>query len=383
MSIGVSIQPSFWDKRSGKAKGRGDDVKIVNAKIDAIRSKILRHYNHLISLKDDVSAEELKNEYLGIKEKEKTLMEVFDYHNQQMHEKVNLGIIVPKTHLRYKITKNKVQAFIQYQYKKHDIYLSKIKYQFVVDFEHYLRVKQSLCNNTAMKYIKNLKKIINMAVTHDWLVKNPFQNFKCTYHQVNKEVLTQTELDILINKDFRFERLNEIRDVFIFSCFTGFSYSDLESLAPDDVHRGLDGELWIYKNRKKTNTLERVPLLPLPLEILEKYKEHEICKSRNRLLPVKSNQKYNAFLKEVAEICGIRKKLTSHIARHTFATTVLLANKVPMEVVKELLGHKDIQTTQIYAKVLQDNISNEMRRLKTFYIERKNKNLNQKSQGYV
>lgn len=367
ISIGVSIEPEYWNKMSGKAKGRGDDVKIVNHKIDAIRSKILYHYNHLLSIKKHVTAEDVKNDFLGIKEKEKTLLELVNYHNKKMDEKVQLGVMALGTLKKYRVTENKLEKFIKYQFKKSDLYLSQLKHQFVVDFEHFLRVKENVGNNTTMKYIKNLKKIMNIAVVNDWVVKNPFGNFKCSYHKVHKDVLNQNELRQIINKDFKLDRINEIKDVFIFSCFTGFSYAELSELSPDDIQIGLDGELWIYKNRKKTNVQEKVPLLPLPLKIIEKYKTHPVCRSENRLLPVKSNQKYNSTLKEIALLCKINKKLTTHTARHTFATTVLLANKVPMEVVKELLGHTDIRTTQIYGKILQDNITEEMKRLKAFY----------------
>jgi len=330
-SLGLSVNPANWDKNANKAKGRGDEIKIINNRIDAVRSKILYHFNHLIAIQDIVTVEDVRNEFLGINNQGKSLLETIDYHNQKLQEKVSIGAVAHGTYKRYKVTKNKVASFILSSYNKSDLFLDEITYQFVVDFEHFLRVKQKIGNNTAMKHIKNLKKILNLAVTHEWMLQNPILNFKCSYQKVHKEVLSKSELHALINKDFEIKRLNEIKDVFLFSCYTGFSYSELESLSPDDVTIGMDGEPWIYKNRKKTGNQERVPLLPIPLEIIDKYKENQECKLNNRLLPVKSNQKYNAYLKEIAGICGINKKLTSHTARHTFATTVLLANNVPLE----------------------------------------------------
>src|SRR5699024_5682558 len=195
----------------------------------------------------------------------------FDYHNLKMAEEVKVGKIVPKTHQRYLITKNKVQAFMQSTYRKDDMPLEKMRLRFVTEFEHYLLTKDRLQSNTAHKYIRNLKKIMNMSVALDWIPSNPFNNFRCSYTHPKREVLTQEEIDAIIEKDFHSERLNQVADVFIFCCYTGFAYSDVYKLTQDDVVIGMDGNPWITTYRKKTDTQESVPLLPIALKIVEKY----------------------------------------------------------------------------------------------------------------
>jgi site-specific recombinase XerD len=198
----------------------------------------------------------------------------------------------------------------------------------------------------------------------EWLTHHPFQGFKCVYAQPDREVLTQEELDNLYHKEFSIKRLAQVRDVFIFCCYTGFAYNEVAALTKEAIQKGIDGEKWISINRAKTGTLESVMLLPIPLEIIEKYQNDPYCVQHNKLLPVNSNQKYNAYLKEIADLCQIKIPLSTHIARHTFATTVTLANDVPIETVSALLGHKNIRTTQIYAKVVKKKVSNDMQMLR-------------------
>lgn len=205
---------------------------------------------------------------------------------------------------------------------------------------------------------------MNMSVGLDWIPSNPFNNFRCSYTAPDREVLTQEELDTIRFKDIPNPRLSEVRDVFVFCCYTGFAYSDIYKFEYDAVTKGIDGESWLSTNRQKTGTKESVPLLPVALDIIQKYRDHKYCIGANKLLPVNSNQRYNSYLKEIADICNINKKITSHIARHTFATTVTLANGVPIETVSSMLGHNSIRTTQIYAKVVEKKVSEDMQSLK-------------------
>jgi integrase len=242
--------------------------------------------------------------------------------------------------------------------------LEEVRMNFIVEFEHYMRKQDKMGHNTAMKYAKDLKQIMKYGVMLEYIPSSPFEMFQCTYKKTKREFLDQEELDTLYQKEFVMTRLEEVRDCYLFSCYTGYAYSDAEALTWDDVAIGIDGEKWIIRNRKKTDTTENVPLLPIPQEIIAKYKNHPFCKAHNKLLPMNSNQRYNAYLKEVTVLCGIKKNLTTHTARHTFATTVLLLNDVPMETAMELLGHTDIRTTQIYGKIVQKKISNDMKKLK-------------------
>ena len=357
-----------WDAKAQRVRQRANNAIQINSYLDMMRGKVQETYNSLIASGDVITASRIKEIITGkenkTKPKHKTILEAFDYHNTKLEEQVKIGKIVPKTYTRYKITKNKVQAFMQFQYKVDDMPLPDMRLRFVTEFEHYLLTQQNLQSNTAHKYIKNLKKIMNMSVGLDWIPSNPFNNFRCSYTSPEREILTQEELDVIRFKKIDIPRLAEVRDVFVFCCYTGFAYSDIYNFEYDAITKGIDGEFWLSTNRQKTGTRESVPLLPVALSIIEKYRDHKYCIEANKLLPVNSNQRYNAYLKEIADICGVKKKITSHIARHTFATTVTLANGVPIETVSSMLGHNSIRTTQIYAKVVEKKVSEDMQNLK-------------------
>ena len=285
-------------------------------------------------------------------------------HNRRFAEKVKAGNKSSQTLKRLEITKQKIISFLKYRYKRSDIALKDIKFSLAPDLEHFFTTVQMISGNTAMKYIKILKQVIKMSVENGWLASNPLSGFKCTYEEPERDRLTMEELMIIYNKDLDLERLIEVRDIYLFCCFTGFAYLDVHDLTAENIIIGIDGEKWISKNRTKTKSPERVPLLPIALDIIEKYKNNRYCVLHHKLLPVNSNQRFNSYLKELACICGINKHLTTHTARHTFATTVTLENDVPLETVSQMLGHRSIRTTQIYAKITQKKISNNMNELK-------------------
>ena len=369
------IPKSYWDSKTGKCKSGYKHAQLLNAYIEKTRNDLNQIFLGFSSMGITVKSQDIKNKFLGIEEqpKHKTILDAFDYHNLKMSEQVKIGKVVSKTHTRYIITKNKVEAFMLHQYKKESMPLSEMRLRFVTEFEHYLLTVDKLQSNTAHKYIKNLKKIMNMAVGLDWIPSNPFNQFKCSYTNPEREILNQDEINILLNKKLHTPRLEEVRDVFIFCCYTGFAYSDVYQFPHNAVMKGLDGNLWLSTLRQKTGTKESVPLLPVALQIIEKYRNNEYCTKYDKLLPVNSNQRYNAYLKEIADICGINKKLTSHIARHTFATTITLANGVPIETVSAMLGHSSIRTTQIYAKVVEQKVSDDMQMLREKLFTHSNK----------
>lgn len=363
-----SIPLTAWDSVNLKVKNSYQSAMIINNYLDKTKSDLQQLFLIETLKKGIVSSKEIRDLYLGksdkVEEKQKTILQAIDYHNLKMAEKVKVGQIAPKTLSRYFITKNKVEKFMKLNYKSNDRQLKEIRLSFVTEFEHYLLTVEKMQSNTAYKYIKNLKKVMSMAVGLDWIPSNPFSLFKCSYTSPDRVILNQDEIDIIMSKKFSTKRLEEVRDVFVFCCYTGFAYADVYKFEKDAVMKGLDGNLWLSTNRQKTGIKESVPLLPIPLEIIEKYKEHSYCIKHNKLLPLNSNQCYNAYLKEIADVCGIPKTLTSHIARHTFATTVTLANGVPIETVSSMLGHSNIRTTQIYAKVVEQKVSDDMEMLR-------------------
>jgi site-specific recombinase XerD len=364
LSLGKKVHPDKWLSKSGLMKGNSEEARTFNSYLNLVKGDLQKHYNLLAAQVSRVKPEMVRNAYLGIREEQKTLLHAFDHHNLKFKEKADAGYLSDKTLQKYETTRQKLVDFMQHQYKVSDIALADLKLLFLNNFEHYLLTNQKLHTNTANKYIKNLKKVVTMAQAMEWLPTNPFTSFKCSYITKDREVLTQDDLDTLYEKQIHIQRLAEVRDVFLFCCYTGFAYNEVEALPHNAVQKGIDGEKWLSINRAKTGTLESVMILPIPLEIIERYQEHPYCKVYNKLLPVNSNQKYNAYLKELADICGINIKLTTHIARHTFATTVTLANDVPIETVSALLGHREIKTTQIYAKVVKKKVSNDMKSLR-------------------
>ncbi|NCU04865.1 MAG: site-specific integrase, partial [Chitinophagaceae bacterium] len=268
---------------------------------------------------------------------------------------------------RFRITLSHLNAFLQWKYNLKDVELRQINHEFVTDFDFYIRSVRKCANNTAVKYSKYFQKIIRICIANGWMEKDPFINFKVKLKVVDRAFLSEEELEAIQTKEFESVRLSQVRDIFIFSCFTGLAYADVLKLTSGHVSTGIDGEKWLFVNRTKTDTPSRVPLLPVPLEIIEKYSTDPVCKNKGKLLPVSSNQKMNAYLKEIATLCNIPKDLTFHIARHTFATTVTLNNNVPIESVSKMLGHKTIKTTQHYAKLLDKKVSHDMQALRIKY----------------
>lgn len=266
---------------------------------------------------------------------------------------------------RYETSLKHTKDFILWKYNITDINIEKIDHSFITEYEFYLRSERKCANNTAVKYIKNFHKIINQCLANGWLNKDPFANYKAKVKEVVRDFLSEAEIEQMTNKEFVSERLELVRDIFVFSCSTGLAYIDVKQLTLDNISLGIDGDKWIFKNRQKTDTASKIPLLPMAQEIIDKYADDPVCKNEKRLLPILSNQKMNAYLKEIADVCEIKKELTFHIARHTFATTVTLSNGVPLETVSKMLGHTSLKTTQHYAKILDKKISEDMMILKS------------------
>jgi integrase len=244
--------------------------------------------------------------------------------------------------------------------KVDDIDIKNLNYEFIADYEFWLKTERRCDHNTTVKYLSNFKKIVHIAIKNGWLPRDPFVGFKLTKREVERPFLVEEELNRMINKTFTILRMGQVRDIFVFCCYTGLAYADVKKLTRQEITTGIDGEKWIWTNRQKTDTTTRVPLLPVALEILERYKDHPQCLNESRLLPVLSNQKMNSYLKEIADASEITKKMTFHTARHTFATTVTLSNGVPIETVGKLLGHKNLKTTQHYARILDLKVSEDM-----------------------
>lgn len=361
-----SIESQYWDTERERAIDSCPDAVVLNDYLTQVRSEISKHYNMLLSANDRVTIAMIRNSYLGNKEKaeKKTFVKHLDEYIKQREEKVKVGDLSNGRFKKVKVLRRKLLAYMVYKFKRTNLMPEEMKLNFILGFEHYLKTVQNIGHNTASKYSKDLKQVMGYVIIEEDLPNNAFQSFKASYKKVKPKFLTAEELALIENKEIAVARLDEVRDCFIFSCYTGYAFADTEALTRNDIAKGIDGSLWIMRERGKTGVAENVPLLPKAIEIIEKYKNHPYCKVLNRILPVNSNVRYNAYLKELADLCGIQKKLTTHVARHTCATTVLLSNGVPIETAQEFLGHSDIRTTQIYAKVVQKKLSADILQLK-------------------
>ncbi len=358
-----TVSPFEWDAKNQLSTAKGSEAKELNNFLAVIKGKLVGCYSRLLSASEFVSAEAIKRAYTGVVEKPRMLLEIITQHNKDISALIGQEYS-RATWVKYETTRKHVKDFLQHKYKRVDISLKELNIEFISDFDFYLKTQKKIDLNTNAKYIKNLKKIINECVAKNWLQKHPFLGYKLKTKQTERPYLSETELKNLEAKEFTIERLAHVRDMFVFSCYTGLAFIDVSNLTKDSITIGIDGERWIYTSRQKTKTASRIPLLPPALAIIEKYKDHPQACNKMKLLPIPSNQKANAYLKEIADLCEIKKQLTFHIARHTFATTVALTNGVPIESVSKMLGHKKLQTTQHYAKILDKKVSADMQPLR-------------------
>lgn len=363
ISLNRKIDPSKWDSRMNKLKGKGVEAEELNQFMTTIRYKINRIQHQLIEEGNPFTAVDIKNIYQGKDREVKMLLEIFDEHNQQMKKLVDKEFAIG-TWKRYFTTRNHIAEFIQHDYKREDLPVRSVDLKFITRFDYFMKSTKNCNHNSALKYINNFKKIVRLSVANGWIDNDPFYNFKAKFKWVDREFLSAEELQRLVDLEIKWPRIAMVRDMFVFCCYTGLAYIDVKKLNPDNLVMNIDGELWIEAKRTKTNAKFSIPLLPTALAILEKYKEHPKVIDGECVLPVLSNQKANAYLKEIGDLCGIKKNLTTHLARHTFATTVTLSNGVPIETVGKMLGHKDLRTTQHYAQIINKKVSDDMSVLK-------------------
>jgi site-specific recombinase XerD len=357
------IEKSKWSSELSKMKGSSEEARTINSYLDLMKSKVFDIQMELIHKNEELSLENFKSRILGTHQRERMIIPIYQNHNDKIEELIGNGYAYG-TLERFKISLKHLEEFILWKYNVSDISINKIDYAFVTEFEFYLRRVKKCNNNTAVKYVRNFRKIIKICLDNDWLDKNPCSRYEGKMKEVERDFLTEEELSRIYSKRFSSERLTLVKDIFIFSCYTGLAYVDVKGLKRDHIGIGIDGEKWIFKNRQKTDTKSKIPVLPIAAEIIKKYENHPRCLNDDTILPILTNQKMNGYLKEVGDLCDISKEITFHMARHTFATSVTLTNGVPIETVSKMLGHKNIQTTQHYAKILDKKVSEDMKILR-------------------
>ena len=361
-------EPSNWNVTAGRVEGKTEAAKSVNSYLDVLQRKVYDYRKQLFDEDKPLTAANIKLLLQGqeIDRPRHMLMQIFKQHNEQIKALVGREYAAG-TLERYETSYKHTLTFLQSKYKVTDIDITQLDYEFMAEYEFWLKSVRKCDHNSTMKYLANFKKIVLRCLKNGWLRHDPFIGFKLTKREVERIALTQNEVDRIASEVFPMEGTSIVRDIFLFSCYTGLAYADVEKLKKTDIVTGNDGNQWLISRRQKTDITARIPLLPAALSIIGKHTNHPKCIAKNLVLPVLTNQKMNDYLKIIANQCGITKTLTFHIARHTFATTITLSNGVPIETVSKMLGHRNLKTTQHYAKILDKKIGDDMKGLMERY----------------
>jgi site-specific recombinase XerD len=366
ISLKRKIDSTKWDSSRQRVKGYSIEAKSINQYLDQVQSQIFNSFSDLNLEKKPISAQNIKARFLGEDNVHYSLRYLIDFFNDKMNSKLK-----PKTLCHYKTSQKYLLYYVAQEYKTDNRFLNELDFRFVIGFENFLRKyrpkhnRNQIGNNAVMKHIQRLRRMIRLALDMEWIDRDPFIKFKAKLEKREREFLTKEELASIENLSLDIPRLDAVKDLFIFSCYTGISYVDIMKLTPKSIVPGVDSKLWIMDTRNKTGTPFKIPILNQVDKIIKKYSFNPTTNQNNKLLPTLSNQKLNSYLKEIADLSSIQKNLTFHMARHTFATTVTLTNGVPIETVSKLLGHTKLATTQIYAKVIEQKICEDMDVLKT------------------
>ncbi len=373
LSSSIFICPESWDDVRQQVVGRSEEAKIQNNRLNKIGNRVQDVYSQLESKGEPFSILNVKDKLLGVSD-EKGVLEILDHLIKGIELRVG-NDYSEGTLKHYKTTRERLLEFLKKKFGRNDIGLSLVDYSFLNSFDLYLKTEYQLKPNSALTYHKHLKKVLNTGIAMNLISLNPYGSFKVSRNETHRDYLTIQELEQIRNKKINTLRMETIRDIFIFACYTGLGYAELSKLNRFHIHQGDDGGSWIIINRDKTDIRCRIPLLPQAKAILQKYENFPASRNAESLLPMNSNQKMNEYLKELAGICSINKNLSMHVARHTFATSITLSNGVPIETVSKMLGHTSLKTTQIYARIVDSKIAADMAALKTKLIGSSNVNV--------
>jgi site-specific recombinase XerD len=367
LSTNRKVNPELWDKASQRVAVRTEPARIINTALNNLVSKVEKYFSNL-DVKDElISVQQIIAELKGKSQNQMTIIKAYEFYITRLEELAGVEY-TPNTIKVYKSSLNGLKDFILHKYNKTDIRLCDLNNVFFESYATYLKSIKDLNQNSTARHLKNLSSVLNKAVYNKWVPQNPCKGYSFGYVNPPRSYLTEEEIDAIYQKEFTINRLARVRDVFIFQIYTGLSYCDMVELTEDNIEIGIDGKRWIVIHRKKTGTRSSIPLLPRAQEVLDRYQTEPSCIAEHKLLPVCTNQRMNGYLKEIADLCEITKPLTTHIARHTFATTVTLSHGVPIETVSKMLGHSDLKTTQIYSKVVDRKIADDMKRLTEFQL---------------
>jgi len=359
-SCKLTVNPQIWDAKTGRATGRSTMALETNRMLDKIRVKINGHYQEIMDRDNYVTAEKVKNAFLGLEHRQYTLLKVFERYNEDYEKLYDAGMKSKSSLSKYQTVYKHLKEFIYQRYHLSDIALKELTPAFITDFDMFLRVDKHCCNNTVWIYTCPLRTMISIAINNGWLVRDPFCDYEIQKEDTERGWLTREEINLLMNGKLKNAKQELVRDLFLLCCFTGLSFTDMRNLSVENLRTYFDEHLWIYMHRQKTGVQSNIRLLDIPLQIIEKYKG---LGKGDKVLPVPAYMNCLNGINAVAKRCGITKRLTWHMSRHTMATEICLTNNVPIETVSSILGHKNIKTTQIYAKITKEKLNKDMENL--------------------
>ena len=359
-SCKLTANPNLWDTKGGRMTGKSMLALEVNRKLDKMRVSISKYYQEILDRDNFVTAEKVKNAFLGLEYRCHTLMKVYAQAKDEVEKQYKAGMNSLGTFKKFRIGYAYVGEFLQSHYNLKDIALKELSLPFITDYETFLRTDKHLKINSAMVLVRNLRVMIFRAIDREWLVKDPFRRYEYKYEETTREILTKEEIHLLMETSISSKKMSLVRDLFLFCCFTGLAFIDLYNLKEENIKEFFDGGEWIVIHRQKTGTEANIKLLDYPKQIMEKYRG--LCED-GRVFPVPIYKSCMRALERLGKKCGITKHLTWHMSRHTFATSICLSNGVPIETVSSLLGHKNIKTTQIYAKITKEKLNKDMDKL--------------------
>jgi len=344
-------------------KGRTTEANVFNDYLDAVRVRAHQKYNELLMLNEEVLVTDLRDAILGVNTaKTRTVIDIWEDHVNGLQKLIGKENTYA-TYQKYNTAKNHFIKFLQKYYRVNDVSIKSVDYHMIQQYNMYLKTEKGCSSNTATKFLQNLKRITCISMRSGWLMKDPFVGVNLSIKEVDRPYLTMEEIQKLIDYDSKIERLKRVRDIFIFSCYTGLAYIDVKKLKKSEVEGNDEIGYWIRTRRQKTDARANIPLLEIAMDIINNYCRLDLLMPEDPILPVLSNQKVNAYLKELADLCGIHKERTFHVARHSFATTLTMTNGVPMETVSKMLGHKNIKSTQHYARIVDQKVGDDMKLL--------------------
>ena len=357
------ILPDQWDPVRYQMKGRTKEAKVFNEYLEAVRIRAHQKYNDLLMKQEEVLATDLRDAILGVNSaKARTIIDIWQDHVDGLQKLIGKENTYA-TYQKHNTAKNHFQKFLQKYYRVNDVSIKAVDHHMIQQYNMYLKTEKGCNSNTATKFLQNLKRITCISIRNGWLLKDPFVGISMSIKEVDRPYLTMEEIQTLIDFDSNIERLKRVRDIFIFSCYTGLAYIDVKKLKKAEVEGSDELGYWIRTRRQKTDARANIPLLAIPMDIINNYCRLDLLMPEDPILPVLSNQKVNAYLKELADLCGIHKELTFHVARHSFATSVTMTNGVPMETVSKMLGHKNMKSTQHYARIVDQKVGEDMKLL--------------------